>query len=130
MKVNIPSHLHNYIGLKKFIKIQKGIFFILITLAICNALQSLYYNNHIQKVPPEILKEIEKQTQIQYDNNEDENYFLMNKSLFSPVQYQISQSGIINNMKWEEESYYTPSIMIEYYELSFDFLAEPLVNEL
>lgn len=130
-KLNVQSHLCNYVGLKNFIKIQKGILLILITLAICNELQPLYYNNHIQKVSPEILKEIEKQSQLQYDSNEYGNYFLMNKSLFSPVQYQISQTGIIsNNMKWEEESNYTPSITIEYYELSFNFLAEPFVNEL
>ncbi|WP_274309824.1 DUF2812 domain-containing protein [Solibacillus daqui] len=50
---------------------------------------------------------------------------------FAPTQYTVNESGIVPNLMWEDGSRkYSPSIMTEYYEVSFEFLARPLARDL
>lgn len=49
----------------------------------------------------------------------------------APTQYIVHESGLVPNMQWKGSSEdYSPSIMTEYYELSFEFLASPLASDM
>lgn len=49
----------------------------------------------------------------------------------APTQYTVDESGIVPNRLWEDGSGdYSPSIMTEYYEVSFEFLARPLAKDI
>lgn len=52
-------------------------------------------------------------------------------SVLSPVQYEVEQSGKVEGKLWADESgVYTPSLRINYYEVAFKGLAQPLMNDL
>lgn len=59
------------------------------------------------------------------------NSYSTNWSLFAPVQYETEENGVIEDMKWLDESgIYSPRIYSEVYHLTFKALANPLISDL
>jgi hypothetical protein len=59
------------------------------------------------------------------------NRYSTNWSIFAPVQYESNESGVINDLKWLDNSgIYSPGISTEIYQLSFKTLAKPLISDL
>lgn len=67
-----------------------------------------------------------------FDNGIDYgNMYEKEWSPFAPIQYTVDESGIVPNMQWEDGSGdYSPSIKTKYFEVSFEFLARPLTNDM
>ncbi len=52
-------------------------------------------------------------------------------SLLAPVQYEIEESGIVNDEIWEDKSgVYSPSVTTRFYKLTFNSMAEKLTLDL
>lgn len=59
------------------------------------------------------------------------NSYSTNWSPLAPVQYDVSESGIVPGEMWEDESgHYSPGIFSEIYELRFSMLAKKLLDDL
>lgn len=59
------------------------------------------------------------------------NSYSTNWSLFSPIQYESEENGVIEDKVWGDESgTYSPSVSTEVYELTFQAFASPLVADL
>lgn len=59
------------------------------------------------------------------------NYVSYDWSPLSPVKYQISEHGIIQNEMWDDNSgSYSPSIETHYYQLAFSSMAISLIHDL
>lgn len=63
----------------------------------------------------------------EYDGWDNEVRF--STSFFAPIQYEIRQEGTVPDKRWNDDSgVYSPSIKVEYYDLRFEFLAEPFYD--
>lgn len=52
-------------------------------------------------------------------------------SLLAPVQYEISEHGLVENLRWEDDSgKYSPSMETRYYRLRFPQMADGLIHDL
>lgn len=70
-------------------------------------------------------------SEITYNGKSYDNHVFYDWNPVAPVKYRITQSGIVENMKWADNSgVYKPSLTIEYYKLSIPILAEPLMEDL
>ncbi|WP_458407312.1 DUF2812 domain-containing protein [Anaerotignum sp.] len=83
-----------------------------------------------QPLPYVSLETIETATNFilgEYDGWDNEARF--NASFFAPIQYEIRQEGTVPDRRWNDDSgVYSPSIMVEYFDLRFRFLAEPFYD--
>lgn len=51
--------------------------------------------------------------------------------ILAPVQYEVSEHGIVMGRMWKDNSgEYSPSIRIRYYQLVFPIMAKPLIEDL
>lgn len=108
-RAKTPSQVRHYLGLRRFIKILVYVFSILTIAAILNFLSSLYYNRKIG------------------------NNFFINRSLLCPIQLQIDLTSDIgksnNEIKGNHDLNFS-NIVIEYYDLALESLADSFVTSL
>lgn len=59
------------------------------------------------------------------------NQYSTNWSIFAPVQYDVNEVGIVENLKWADGSgTYSPSINSEIYKLKFEVFSSSLITDL
>lgn len=99
------------------------------------------WNKNIEEVTVQLpvirledLEEVENfkyYSEISYSGKNYDNHVFYNWNLVAPVQYKITQNGIVEDMKWLDNSgVYKPTLVTEYYQLSIPILAEPLMEDL
>lgn len=67
-----------------------------------------------------------------YDENIDwHNRVNYNWGILAPVQYEAVESGIVNNEMWHDNSgVYSPSVHTDFYQLTFEGMADGLIRDL
>ncbi|MBD8035869.1 DUF2812 domain-containing protein [Solibacillus sp. A46] len=59
------------------------------------------------------------------------NRYSTNWGIFAPVQYEVDESGIVEDKVWlDDGSTYSPTITSKVYKLTFQSLVEPLISDL
>lgn len=65
------------------------------------------------------------------DNTDFANRYSFNWSVIAPEQYVTNESGIIEELKWQDESgIYAPRLSTEVYKLRLNSLVKPLISDL
>lgn len=89
-----------------------------------------------EELPVVRLAEIEENLDLVQDKSTTEeidygNYVSYKWSILASNIYEVSEEGVVPNEMWLDGSgEYMPSARTEFYELRFQFLVKPLVNEL
>ena len=87
------------------------------------------YNNSIPTIQ---LADIETAQNFEIESDRyKSNHISYDWTELAPAIYEINERGIVIDQMWEDQSgEYSPSLSTEYYQLRFEFLSQPLLEDL